>query len=143
MQPTRNTQHVCPITSPFMKKLTSSKSTLPSRWTQSSFSRVRDTSGGPCRPKQSGRLSLPLRQRGPQDHKCFAMTTGMTTDVQVQLRQLSSQLQQLETLSERFAPTYDWSRRYIHLRGMVDSVILAHQVRVLVSPVGEDLGRLS
>ena len=69
-----------------------------------------------------------------------------TTGVQVQLRQLrmiSSLLQQLETLSERFAPTYDWSRRYIHLRGMVDSVILAHQVRVLVSPVGEDLGRLS
>ena len=68
-----------------------------------------------------------------------------TTGVQVQLRQLrmiSSQLQQLETLSERFAPTYDWSRRYIHLRGMVDSVILAHQVRVLVSPVGEDLGSL-
>ena len=56
---------------------------------------------------------------------------------------ISSQLQTLETLSERFAGTYDWSRRYTHLRGMVDSVILAHQVRVLVSPVGEDLGRLS
>ena len=49
---------------------------------------------------------------------------------------LSSQLQNLETLSERFA---------VHLigRGMVDSVILAHQVRVSVSPAGEDLGRLS
>ena len=54
-----------------------------------------------------------------------------------------SSLQNLETLSERFACTYNWSKRDTHLRGMVDSVILAHQVRVLVLPVGEDLGRLS
>ena len=87
--------------------------------------------------------SAPAGSSGPQvfrnDHR------NDTTSVQVQLRQLrmiSSQLQNLETLSERFAPTYDWSRRYTHLRGMIDSVILAHQVRVLVSPVGEDLGRL-
>ena len=69
-----------------------------------------------------------------------------TTSVQVQLRQLrliSSTCRNLETLSERFAVHINWSKRYTHLRGMVDSVILAHQVRVLVSPVGEDLGRLS
>ena len=88
--------------------------------------------------------SAPSGSSGPQvfrnDHR------NDTTSVQVQLRQLrliSSNLQNLETLSERFACTYNWSKRYTHLRGMVDSVILAHQVRVLVSPVGEDLGRFS
>ena len=65
--------------------------------------------------------------------------------MQVQLRQLrmiSDLLLQLETLSAQFEPSYAWSRRYTRLKGMVDSVTLAHQVRVLVSPVGEDLGRL-
>ena len=57
-----------------------------------------------------------------------------------QLRMISDLLLQLETLSAQFEPSY-WSRRCT-LRGMVDSVTLAHQVRVLVSPVGEDLGRL-
>ena len=45
---------------------------------RSSFSRVRDISGVPCRPNQSGRLSLPQRPQGPQDLKCSAMITGMT-----------------------------------------------------------------
>ena len=88
--------------------------------------------------------SEPAGSSGPQlfrnDHR------NDTTVVQVHLRQLrmiSSLLKKLETLSARFEPSYDWSRRYTHLRGMVDSVTLAHQVRVLVSPVGEDLGRLS
>ena len=56
---------------------------------------------------------------------------------------ISSLLQQLETLCARFDPPYDWSRRYTYLRGIVDSVALAHQVKVLISLVGEDLGRLS
>ena len=88
--------------------------------------------------------SEPAGSSGPQlfrnDHR------NDTTVVQVHLRQLrmiSSLLKQLETLSARFEPSHEWSRRYTHLRGMVDSVTLAHQVRVLVSPVGEDLGRLS
>ena len=88
--------------------------------------------------------SEPAGSSGPQlfrnDHR------NDTTVVQVHLRQLrmiSSLLKQLETLAAQFEPSYDWSRRYTYLRGMVDSVTLAHQVRVLVSPVGEDLGRLS
>ena len=147
MQPTRNMRHVCPITSPSMKKLTSKKSTLPSRWTEGSFSRARGYIGRtmPPQPEWTAQpSSAPSGSSGPQvfrnDHR------NDTTSVQVQLRQLrliSSHLQNLETLSERFACTYNWSKRYTHLRGMVDSVILAHQVRVLVSPVGEDLGRLS
>ena len=99
----------------------------------------------PPQPEWTAQPSAaPSGSSGPQvfrnDHR------NDTTNVQVQLRQLrliSSNLQNLETLSERFACTYNWSKRYTHLRGMVDSVILAHQVRVLVSPVGEDLGRFS
>ena len=142
----KKTRGTCPITSPSMKKLTSRKSTLPFRWTESS--QQGEEFVGRTMPPQTEWTaqpsSAPARSPGLQvfrnDHR------NDTTGVQVQLRQLrmiSIQLQQLETLSERFAPTYDSSRRYVHLRGMVDSVILAHQVRVLVSPVGEDLGRLS
>ena len=32
-------------------------------------------------PQTKWTVSLPRRQRGPQDHKCFAMTTGMTRQV--------------------------------------------------------------
>ena len=99
----------------------------------------------PPQPEWTAQPSAaPSGSSGPQvfrnDHR------NDTTNVQVQLRQLrliSSNLQNLETLSERFACAYNSSKRYTYLRGMVDLVILAHQVRVLVSPVGEDLGRFS
>ena len=130
MQPTRNMRHVCPITSSSMKKRTSRKSTLPSCWTEGSFSRGRDISGAPCRPNRSGRLSPPLRPQDHQDYKSFATTIGMIRRV----------CKCSCTLSERSACTYNWNKRCTHLRGMVDSVILAHQS--FSSPVGEDLGRL-
>ena len=103
---------------------------------------------GRTMPSQTQSTAQPSSEQtgssGPQlfhnDHR------NDTTGVQVHLRQLqmiSSLLRQLETLSAQFEPPYDWSRRYTYLRGIVDSVTLAHQVRVLISPVGEDLGRLS
>ena len=121
MQPTRNMRHVCPITSPSMKKRTSRKSTLPfsldRRLLQQGEGYIGRTM--PPQPEWTAQpSSAPSGSSGPQmfrnDHR------NDTTSVQVQLRQLrliSSNLQNLETLSERFACTYNWSKRYTHLRG--------------------------
>lgn len=68
-----------------------------------------------------------------------------TTDVQVQLRQLTMihrLMQQLVRMTAPFDAPFSWGHRYARLQGMVNSIILAHRARLLLTPIGDDLGRL-
>ena len=64
-----------------------------------------------------------------------------TTERQVhlrQLRKLALLLKDLETYA-LFSTDQDWSHRYARLRGKIESVIVAHRARLLLTPVGQDV----